>query len=330
MRLPILFPFSVLCIFGALPARVWAADAVPKADSQYSGMCEASAAVAVDKDHFVVANDEDNVLRLYHVDKPEPAPFPIGDRLGLKDLEGGIDIEGAAVLDGTAYWITSHSRSKKGKVKPDRLRFFATTVKQVDGKNSIEFIGSSQKLLEDLLEQLPTLGLDASKEDNEDLAPEELGNNIEGLAAGQNGGLLIGFRNPVPGGKALLVPLENPRDVFASKKAKFGVPIRLDLGGLGIRSIERTESGAYLIVAGPSGCGTDFRLFRWSGNADQPEDLGANLSRLAPEALVLFPERKEALVLSDDGDLRVQGKRCQDIPVAQQTFRGRWVPLSAQ
>jgi hypothetical protein len=327
MRLPILLPVFVLCTLGALPARGWTADAAPKADSMYSGMCEASAAVAVDKDHFLVANDEDNVLRLYQVDKPEPVDFPIGDRLGLKESKDGIDIEGAAVLDGTAYWITSHSRSKKGKIKPDRLRFFAAMVKQVDGKNAIEFIGSSPKLLEDLLGQLPTLGLDASKEDNEDLAPEELGNNIEGLAAGRNGGLLIGFRNPVPEGKALIVPLENPREVFDNKKAKFGAPIRLDLGGLGIRSIERMESGAYLIVAGPSGCGTDFRLFRWSGNADQPEDLGANLSRLAPEAIVLFPERAEALVLSDDGDVRVKGKRCQDIPAAQQKFRGRWVPL---
>ena len=32
---------------------------------EYSGMCDASAAIALDKDIFLVASDEDNVLRVY-------------------------------------------------------------------------------------------------------------------------------------------------------------------------------------------------------------------------------------------------------------------------
>lgn len=69
----------------------------------------------------------------------------------------------------------------------------------------------------------------------------EGGLNIEGLTATPEGELLIGFRNPIPDGKALLLPLKNPSDLVKNPdtaKAIFGEPITLDLGGLGIRSIE--------------------------------------------------------------------------------------------
>ncbi len=39
----------------------------------YPGMCDASAAVAIDRTRFVVASDEDNILRIYDKDKPGPA-----------------------------------------------------------------------------------------------------------------------------------------------------------------------------------------------------------------------------------------------------------------
>ena len=32
---------------------------------KYGGMCNASAAVALDAEHFIVADDEDNTLRIY-------------------------------------------------------------------------------------------------------------------------------------------------------------------------------------------------------------------------------------------------------------------------
>jgi len=39
----------------------------------YTDTCDASAAVALDADCFVVANDEDNILRIYSLSHPGPA-----------------------------------------------------------------------------------------------------------------------------------------------------------------------------------------------------------------------------------------------------------------
>ena len=318
MRLPLSIPLVVLCSFGTGVAPESAAP-TPKPDPVYSGMCEASAAVAVGKDRFLVANDEDNVLRLYQADKPEAAPIDLPIALKLEEADKGIDLEGAAEVDGTVYWTTSHSRTKKGKIKSDRFQFFRGKVKQVGGKTSFEVTGSSGRLMKDLLTQIPpALGLDDLKtKEDEELAPEKKGTNIEGLAAWGKGQLLIGFRNPVPNGKALLIPLENPAEVIKGTKARFGSAIQLDLGGLGIRSIERLESGAYLIVAGSSGSEGKFRLYRWSSGHAPEEVKGADLTGIGPEAIVVFPGRQEILLLSDDGD------SCQNPP----TFRGRWIPL---
>jgi hypothetical protein len=60
--------------------------------------------------------------------------------------------------------------------------------------------------------------------------------NISPLAATPDEKLLIGFRNPIPGGRALLLPLQNPIEVVREwKPVQFGTPIELDLKGLGIR-----------------------------------------------------------------------------------------------
>src|SRR5438094_602992 len=79
--------------------------------------------------------------------------------------------------------------------------------------------------------------------------------SIEGLASTPDGALLIGFRNPITDdGKALVARLKNPDQVVAGQPAEFGKPITLDLGGLGIRSMER-RGDEYLIVAGRHGEG---------------------------------------------------------------------------
>ena len=78
---------------------------------------------------------------------------------------------------------------------------------------------------------------------------------------------MIGFRNPIPNGKALLVPLENPHAVIArNEKPKLGKPILLDLGGLGMRSIEYSDAKkTYFIIAGPYDNNDGFQLYQWSG-----------------------------------------------------------------
>ncbi len=136
---------------------------------------------------------------------------------------------------------------------------------------------------------------------------------------------MLGLRNPVPGGLALLVPLQNPDDVIAGKPARLGVPVQLNLGGLGVRSIDRRpETDDYLIVAGPPGEGGPFQAYRWSGfNGSAPVPVGGiDLAGLQPEALVIPERRRDSvLVLSDDGATLVDGVECKDAPAAKKRFR---------
>jgi hypothetical protein len=150
--------------------------------------------------------------------------------------------------------------------------------------------------------------------------------NIEGLAATPAGGLLIGFRNPIPQNRALVVPIENPEDVVLGKApAKLGSPMLLPLAGLGIRSIEYSAGrGEYLIIAGPAGEQGPFRLYRWTGSStDAPVEVSSvSFPGLQPEALIVYPAYPNEIdILSDDGTRELRGVACKDLPPDQQVFR---------
>ncbi|MDQ3959938.1 MAG: DUF3616 domain-containing protein [Pseudomonadota bacterium] len=104
--------------------------------TEYSGMCDASAAIAVRPEMFVVANDEDNTLRVYKHDKPsEPVhTVDLTSFLKLDPKHPEADIEGATRIGDRIYWITSHGTNKEGKPRPSRHRLFATEVKVADDK----------------------------------------------------------------------------------------------------------------------------------------------------------------------------------------------------
>jgi hypothetical protein len=165
---------------------------------------------------------------------------------------------------------------------------------------------------------------DYELEKAEELAPKEEGGlNIEGLTATPNGELLIGFRNPIPRGKALILPLTNPLDLIQKDESEvhaiFGNPIELDLGGLGIRSIEYWQDyKIYLIIAGAYDGSDEFAIYQWSGNRqDTPQKIELiNLPvDFRPEAVLFYPNRKNQFqILSDDGAIpRVEGKECKEI-----------------
>lgn len=302
--------------------------------STYNGWCDASAAVALDDDHFVVANDENNELRVYRRGKPELVGSPVDLRqfLGTKNRES--DLEGAARVGDRIYWIASHGRNKDGERRPERQRFFATEVAPARPP-SVQPTGTAYSgLLADLLaaESLKPYDLATAST----LAPEAPGGlNIEGLAATPDGQLLIGFRSPVRNGKALVVPLENPDDLIQGRgKARLGAPLSLDLGGAGIRSIERFGS-VYWIVAGPSADSGDFALFRWSGKAaDPPTPFPAidfrKYEQFRPEALFALSSSTLVQVLSDDGGLKVGATECKKTDASRQTFRGVTIDATRQ
>ncbi len=318
------------------------------AEERYTGMCDASAAVALGHGRFVVADDELDVLRIYQ----KSASAPVGsldlidylhNRKGTdKNHEG--DIEGAAVIGDRIYWISSHARKgKDGSVDPHRQRLFATTMAGTGNAATVTLAPEPpyESLLADLV-AAPGFAVlaEASKFGPEDAPPKE-GLNIEGLAATPDGALLIGFRSPQPGKMALVVPLANPAELIAGKgkvKPKFGALIRLDLGGRGIRSFERVGSD-YLIVAGPRGEAKDssvkpaFALYRWSGPGGAAPKKVHDLDQgsFRPEALFFDPDSKELVMLSDDGDEAVGAMKCKDKDLAAKNksfrvMRMAWPP----
>jgi hypothetical protein len=310
----------------------------------HQGMCDASAAIAVgDSDYFIVANDEDNILRVYQAKKSgKPSQeIDLNHYFENNTKKKEVDIEGAALLDGVVYWITSHGRNKDGELKLQRRHFFGTKI-AVQGKNtSVEQSGISYgNLLQDLRDSLEDKELKKYFESidlDKHLTPEEKdGINIEGLCTTPNKDLLIGFRNPIPDGKALLIPLKNPVELVRQENssARFGESIKLDLGGLGIRSIEYWEKyKTYIICAGAFDDSSNFCLYQWSGNsAENPEMIKGIVfpQNFRPESVLFYPNQDDRLhILSDDGGLKRDGiTECKKLPSEQRSFRSIWVKVN--
>lgn len=299
--------------------------------THYRGLCDASAAVALGADHFVVADDERNTLMVYRRGQPDAVDsLDVSGFLGTKpDKES--DIEGAATIGQRTYWVSSHGRNSEGKRQDRRFRFFATEV--VGGAAAppsllkLATVGKAYSgLLDDLL-AAPSLAA-FKLADAAGKAPEAKGGlNIEGLAATPDRRLLIGFRSPIPNQRALVMPLENASQVIEhGARARFGQAIQLDLGRRGIRSMEWVGS-SYLIVAGPPADKGAFALYRWSGDPGQAPVLvkGVDFKGLHPEAVFAVPGVQGVQVLSDDGQRKHRGLACKLLPHRWQGFRS-WGP----
>lgn len=307
---------------------------------KHFGACDASGSVALfDTNYLVVANDEDNILRVYDSTssgKPIES-IDIGNYFTNNPKNKEADIEAATILNGNIYWITSHGRNKNAKERPERHNFFANKF-AVDGeKISAQQIGRSySNLFADMMrdERLKKYKLESA----ESLAPKaEGGLNIEGLCTTPDNQLLIGFRNPIRDGKALVLPLENPEELIQKEdsSARFGNPIDLDLGGLGIRSIEYWETHKlYIIAAGSYSSRDEFRFYQWSGNPNEDPELIEIVdlpSGFNAEAVVIYPNLDNKFqILSDDGSVKRDGEiPCKDIPPDsdRKFFRSVWVSV---
>lgn len=290
----------------------------------FFGACDASGAVALDKKTFVVADDEDNILRLYDATKGgEPlASVDLSSVLELRKKHPESDIEAATRIGDVAYWLTSHGRNKKGALKPERFFFFATSL-PVRGQ-PLASVGTPQDNLQEQL--IAHFDAEFSLRKASALPPNVAGGfNMEGMTATPDNRLLIGFRNPIPRKKALIVSLENPREVMDGKAPRFGKPILLDLGGLGIRGLSWWH-GTYLISGGPYADGPS-KLFTWDGTSERPNQIDVDLRGLNPEGFFTPEDADEIMVLSDDGTQRVNGTRCKDLKRGEglKRFRGVWI-----
>ncbi|MCG6133494.1 MAG: DUF3616 domain-containing protein [Nostoc sp. LLA-1] len=306
---------------------------------QHYEICDSSGAIALDEQHFVVADDEDNILRVYQANisgKPV-VRIDINNYFTNNPDKSEVDIEGATEIDGIIYWITSHARNKNGRFKQERHQLFANKLKSSKDK-VFEQVGKSytQLVIKDILNENKLKKYQFNNA--EKLPPKEPGGlNIEGLTITPNKELLIGFRNPIFQDKALLISLKNPLDLLEKEGVIpiFGDVIELPLDGLGIRSIEYLKSeNQYIIVAGAYDGSEQFALYQWSGLDESPQliegiDFPADFR---PEAVLFYPNRTNELhLLSDDGTIKRNGdiscKKIKNQEDSQKYFRSIWVRI---
>lgn len=292
---------------------------MPAAESRtYTGCCDASAAALVNEALFAVGSDEDNLLRLYPRDRggPPVRSIDVSPFLGLRRRDE-TDLEGATRLGDLLFWTGSHSRSPSGQPRPTRHVLFATAIRGEGPDATLVPVGTPYRTLVGDLAADPLyrdfrIAVAASR------APEAAGGwNVEALGAGPDDSLLIGLRNPVPEGRALIIPLLNPREVIDGRPARFGPPLRPHLNGLGLRAMDRAGD-LHLLVGGPAEGGGRHRLFLWDGISEQTEARPQLIPRgfQAESVLSLEPDPagpRLADILSDDGGTRLGGQRCQDL-----------------
>lgn len=312
----------MLAVFATLRARAQVSSPII-----YSGALDGSAAVPIDSKLFAAASDEDSIIRIYRRDaggQPQQR-IDLSAFLELDPRWPETDIEAAARVGDRVYWITSHGRNKTGKERESRNRFFATDIRTNENGVQLAIVGKPYKdLLEDLLAASQLRQFDFKTAATR--APKSAdGLAIEGLVGMPDGQLLIGFRNPVPKHRALLVPLLNPDEVVHGAHARFGEPIQWDLGGLGIRDISSWQ-GEFIIIAGRYEAGGTSKLFRWSGGAAPPVQMKhLSLKGLNPEAIIIYPDKglREFQLLSDDST--EQKNKDASRTRTEPSFRSVWV-----
>jgi hypothetical protein len=223
------FSMKAALLLGPLVAILYLTSPGSAGQNIYNGMSDASAISTLDGEYFVAADDEQTVLRVYSRERQGRAVHSLylAQFLGLARRGAEVDMEGAARIEDRIYWISSHGCNASGEQQPSRQRFFATTGRVTNGVFDLRPVGRAYAgLLNDLARDPRYQAFDlASAARRMPKAVDAL--NIEGLAATPEGHLLIGFRNPIPHGRALLAPLLNPAEVIdAGKPARFGKKLK--------------------------------------------------------------------------------------------------------
>lgn len=318
-----------------------AASATPATTRWHTQAADASAAVSAGGDYMFVADDEDQVLRLFHRSESglPVAGFDFTSMLGLTDLDSGVprevDIEGSFRVGNRIYWIGSHGNASAGQNRPNRRRLFATDISGSGASATLTYVGRYDNLRQDLVTWGDANGYNFSASVPSPVLPTvPNGFNIEGFTMAPDGATAyIGFRAPlVPlpaRNKALIAPIQNFEAWFnngaPSGSPTIGAPIELDLGGRCIRSIECNANGC-IIVAGSTNETPNFKLYTWTGNpADAPRPRSANLGGMTPEALVELPvgnflgaagDNLTVQLISDNGttDFYNSSQEAKDLP----------------
>lgn len=263
------FTFSLLlCAFAFLTnASEFSTDFIPEA----SGVSRVGATL-------VIAGDEEPKALWLATDS---------GRMTHVKLSGASwdDMEGLASVDERFFFAsTSHSRTKKGKRKPEREQLFLMELSEK--KIRAVHTWSLRELV--LTELAKSFGAQLDMKTVEGASPDEGGLNIEGLAY-HGGKLFIGLRSPITAqGKALMLVIKNGNELLQGQAPLFEQTLSLDLAGKGIRGLDSTPQGL-LVLSGSSSDATEtFGLARFDVGQRTLSDFNIKgfENLLRPEGLV--------------------------------------------
>ncbi len=282
--------------------------------SQFRGIFEPSGAVQLKNGDVLIVEDEQQNFRLTRPSTDggleEIGGLPVSDSYAAAAIPELDDLEAVTRdVQGFAYAITSHSRTKSGRRKPSREKLV-----KLDVSDGLRKVWTAHGLL-DALRKLHPVYARAIDDPRSKTWEQEL--NIEALTwdAADNA-LLIGFRSPLIDGKASIVRLGNVDEVFAGAAPELSAPVLLDLHGNGIRGMVYDDRlGGYLLIGGAVGSRKEpFALWFWSGRDAQVSPV-----RVKGHASIGFAEgiatlrgrdgRDSVLIVSDDGEQPLRGAR---------------------
>ena len=292
----------------------------------HTGITDASAALAIDNNYMLVADDEKNKLLLYfrNLSGLPIKEFDYSADLNLSDGNQDnfkeVDCEaGVASLkkSGRAYWLGSMSNSETSfKQEPNRNRLFATEMSGVGKDFSIRTLDYTDGLRKAIINYGDAKGFKLSKCGSFGHSSKvDDGFNIEGMCfAPDSCTLYICFRAPIlpdsNKSKSLIIPVLNFEkwvdEGHKISKIPFDEPILVDLGERGIRDIIAVSDGTYAIIAGKADDKSNFSIYSWSGKReDAPQETKMFIPKDSkPEALLEFIDGSGnhfLQVLSDNG-----------------------------
>ena len=186
----------------------------------FKGICDASAAVALDESRIIVGDDEKAWLSIYSLeggDRLEKIDLPPSPTMASgRGRPAGGRHRGGHSLRRPIVWISSNGRTKKGDVRSERFQLFVSHRLGADGQSWASGFSQSFHGLPAAVAATTDAGYAPLREaignlkKKDKLAPKKHGLNVEGLSVSRDGkDLLIGLRNPQPGGKAVLFTVEN-------------------------------------------------------------------------------------------------------------------------
>lgn len=205
------------------------------------------------------------------------------------------DLEDLARVDDQHFLaLTSHSRTKSGRRKPEREQLMLLQ-KQGD-QLTTRFTWSLREQMMTVLRQ--RLGTDLDMRQVEESSPDQGGLNAEGMAL-VGGVLYIGLRSPLTHqGEAIILVARNGAGILRGEAPQISDVITTDLLGKGIRGFTAKGDGL-LLLAGPSddvSVGFQLNLFTPVTQNVRSLQLAGFSQLLRPEGLALNQSGQLTLV----------------------------------